>query len=332
MQRQERITLLQKLEEERKSKVIVYITSDRQPPQLCSASIALDVLPLFYSQLKVMGKAKKISLCIKSAGGNLDTPWPLVNLIREYCDELEVIVLDKALSAATLLALGANKIIMGPFSQLSPVDPLGEYVTKDGKKITLEVEDIIGFISLAKEKIGIKEQSALSEILKSLVGDVPTYILGSVNRTHSLIRRISENLLRLHLKGKNKGKQVRSIVTHLTERLYFHNHFVNRKEAKEIIGFAEMIEYASKDLEDLINDITILYNDTLEITKPFEPLKILGEKDKIDYISRRALIESTNKTNIFESHLQMVKIPVQPLPQVSMNITYQGWLERGDGQ
>lgn len=330
MQRRERIAFLQKLEVERESKVIVYITSDRQPPQFCSASIALDVLPLFYSQLKGIGKVKRISLCIKSTGGNIDTPWPLVNLIREYCEEFEIIVLDKALSAATLIALGADKIVMTPFSQLSPVDPRGEFVTKDGKKITLEVEDIISFINLAKEKIGIKEQALLSEILKSLVGDIPTHILGSVNRTHSLIRRISENLLKLHLRGKGKEKQIKGIVEHLTEKLYFHNHFINRKEAKELLCFGNIIEYASKDLEDLVNTITNAYDNILEITKPFEPLKILGENDKIDYISRRALIESVGKTSIFESHLQLIKIPAHPLPQVNISTTYQGWLEGGE--
>ncbi len=323
MQRKKRISFIQKLEKERKSKVIVYITSDRVPRQFCSADIASDVLPLFYAHLKEIGKVKKISLCIRSLGGKLDAPWPLVNIIREYCQELEVIVLTKAMSAATLIALGANKIVMTPLSQLSPIDPKKDIITKDGKNIPLEVEDIISFINLAKERISIKEQIPLSEILKSLVADVPTYQLGSVHRTHSLIRRISLSLLNLHLKEKER---IESIVEHLTEKLFSHQHFINRKEAKELIGFGNIIEYAEKELEALIDTIDNNYSNELEMTKPLEPLKVLGKKNEIDYKSKRAIIESVSKINTFESHLQMTKIPTVPKPQINVNVTFQGWL------
>jgi len=113
------------LEKSRGSRVITYLTSDRAP---FPAQIALDVLPLFYQTLQSIKKTKKISLFLFSTGGNLDAPWPLVNMIREYCDEFEVIIPFKALSAATLIALGANKIVMTPLSQLSPIDPEGTFL------------------------------------------------------------------------------------------------------------------------------------------------------------------------------------------------------------
>ena len=43
--------------------------------------------------------------------------------MQERCRELEVIVPTQAKSAAILLALGAHRIVMAPFSDLGPVDP-----------------------------------------------------------------------------------------------------------------------------------------------------------------------------------------------------------------
>lgn len=327
MQKEERVSLLEKIEKERNSKVIVYITSDRLPLQFCSGVIATDILPLLYTHLKKIGKVEKISLCIRSSGGRLDTPWPLVNLIREYCEEFEIIVISKALSAATLIALGANKIIMTPIGQLSPVDPKKNITNKSEKQIGLEVEDIISFIDLAKKKIGITEQISLSEILKSLVSDVPTYALGSVNRTHSLIRRISSNLLMLHLNNDEAGKkQKNTIVEYLTEKLFSHLHLINRKEAKETVGFGDIIEYANEELENLIDKVDDTYSKKLEITEPFAPLKILGEKDIINYTSQRAILESIDVTNTFVAELEITKIRTEPEPQINIKVKFEGWV------
>lgn len=327
MQKEERVSLLEKIEKERNSKVIIYITSDRQPLQFCSGIIATDILPFLYTHLKKIGKIEKISLCIRSSGGNLDTPWPLVNLIREYCEEFEVIVFSKAMSAATLIALGANKIVMTPNAQLSPIDPKKNIINKNEKQIGLEVEDIISFIDLAKEKIGIKEQASLSEILKSLVNDVPTFALGSVNRTHSLIRRLSSNLLMLHLNDDETGKKQKDIIVeYLTEKLFSHLHLINRKEAKETVGFGDIIEYANEEFESLIDKVDDTYSKELKITEPFAPLKILGENDRINYTSQRAILECIDVTNTFVSKLEITKIRAEPVPQVDIKVEFQGWI------
>lgn len=326
MQKAERVFHLDKIEKERNSKVIVYITSDRQPLQFCSGVIAIDILTFFYTHLKKIGKVDKISLCIRTSGGNLDAPWPLVNLIREYCEKFEIIILSKALSAGTLIALGANNIVMTPIAQLSPIDPKKNIDNKNDKQIGLEVEDIISFINLAKEKIGLTEQTSLSEILKSLVSDVPTYALGSVNRTHSLIRRLSSTLLMLHLKNGEEGeKQKNIIVEYLTEKLFSHLHLINRNEAKETVGFGDIIEYADNELENLINNVDGTYSKELELTEPFNPLKVLGENAITNYVSKRAILESVEVTNTFVSELEITKIQTEPEPQVNVKVKFQGW-------
>jgi len=235
----------------RNSKVICYVTSDKQPP--FAAQIHQDIIPLFYKQLKKIGKVNKISLFLASHGGSLEAPWPLVNLIKEYCKNFEVIIPDKAFSAATLISLGADEIVMTSRSQLSPIDPAGNF-HHNNQQISVQVEDVSGYIDFIKSKMGIVEQESLSEAMKELTKQVPPTILGSINRTHAQIRSLAEKLLSLHNK-RFEYEQIKKIITNLTEKLYSHQHHINRNEAKNIVGLDKMVYYANDNEEDKINSL-----------------------------------------------------------------------------
>ena len=223
------------LEQVRGSKVIVYVTGDKKPEQFFATLIASDTLPFFRTILKKIGKTKKISLALYTNGGHLETPWPLVNMIRESCEEFEVIVLDKALSAGTMIALGADRIVMPKYSHLSPVDPAANIQDGNNQMKRFEIEDIIGYIDFVKDKIGITEQNALCEIMRDLTKEIPPTMRGSARRTHSLVRRLAKKLLALH-KQPVQEMQEKEIIEHLTQKLFSHKHLINRNEARDI-GF-----------------------------------------------------------------------------------------------
>jgi ClpP class serine protease len=50
-------------------------------------------------------------------------PWRLISLFREYAAKVAVLLPYRAYSAATLLALGADEIVMHPFAEMGPIDP-----------------------------------------------------------------------------------------------------------------------------------------------------------------------------------------------------------------
>ncbi len=108
------------LEEARKSRVIAYVTGDRAGAE---TKIGMDVFPFFYRVLRKMGTVNKIDVLLYSTGGVTMAAWGLVNLIRRFCDRFAVLVPFKAHSTATLMALGADEILMSRLGQLSPVDP-----------------------------------------------------------------------------------------------------------------------------------------------------------------------------------------------------------------
>ena len=62
-------------------------------------------------------------LFIETSGGNTDATEGLVLLLRSLAPDLRVIVPKAAKSNGTLLSLAAREIVMGPPSELGPIEP-----------------------------------------------------------------------------------------------------------------------------------------------------------------------------------------------------------------
>jgi hypothetical protein len=286
----------------------------------------LDIVPLFKKILEGHGKQEKITLLLNTNGGNLDTPWPLVNLIREYSDEFEVVVLDKALSAGTLISMGADRIIMSEYSHLSPIDPATNIPDKDKKTPKkLEIEDIVAYIEFVKNKIGISNQGALAEVTKELTREIDPTILGSANRAHSLIRILAQKLLALR-KVKLEKKNARSIIEQLTEKMFSHNHLINRREAREI-GFGDSIEFADGETKSLSAAILEEINKSFKIEEIFDPLQLVpAGQDRAEFSIPRAIVASSNMKYHFNSYFQVSK-GVAPSGETNINVNHVkgGW-------
>ena len=87
--------------------------------------------------------ASDLHLMLASPGGSGEVAVRLVRAAQARCRRLTVIVPDQAKSAATLLCLGAHEILMGPTSDLGPVDPqfpFGEFDLVSAKDIIAAVE------------------------------------------------------------------------------------------------------------------------------------------------------------------------------------------------
>jgi membrane-bound ClpP family serine protease len=81
-----------------------------------------DVIP-FASMLQRMGSVASLDLVVVSPGGDGTAAETMLDLCRKHCTgPLRVAVPSYAKSAATLMALGADEIIMGETSELGPID------------------------------------------------------------------------------------------------------------------------------------------------------------------------------------------------------------------
>jgi ClpP class serine protease len=96
-----------------------HVTSTRPGHEI---QIADDAFRLIYDHLEAGREQAKngVDLLICSNGGSGTAPWRIVSLIRQYSENLAVLVPHHAFSAATLIALGANKIIMHKWAVWDP--------------------------------------------------------------------------------------------------------------------------------------------------------------------------------------------------------------------
>ncbi len=334
---------IQKIEELRNSRVISYLTSDRQGP--INARVAMDIIPIVSRQLRAIGRTKNIDLFLYSAGGDTMVPWRLVSMMREYCDKFSVIIPYKAHSAATMISLGADEIVMSDLSELSPIDPSTANVfnPQDPKnpqnKIPISVEDVMAYFDLAKNKFGIKNDEDLTKIFNKFVESNPQIhplALGNVNRTHNLIRILAKRLLKSH-NSPMKEDEIEKVVDYFTEKLYSHQYFIGRKEAKEDLGVRAVVN-ADETLSKVMTELYEAYKEEMELGKVWNPESELGEnamQNKKDY--KIAFVESRDLSNCFTLSVEYKKQQVaaaQPTPQgpiqmpreqVVWRVISQGW-------
>jgi len=337
MGKKERIDLIREIEQERGSKVFTYITSTRQNLE---ASIAMDVIRIFYEHLRQLPKGDntKIDLFLVSNGGDGTAPWRLVTLIREYCKIFSVLIPYRAFSAATLMSLGADKIIMHPMGMLGPTDPtvsnpfnpINEHTQQ---QIGISVEDVTAYISLIKEDAGITHEDELVQAFNKLVDKVHPLALGNVKRSLSQSKMMAKKLLSLHMNNAEEAHKIDEIIDNLTSKLYYHGHPINRKEAKEQIGI-KTIEEPSARVEQLMWDLFVEYDKEIKSEIPFDPgmefinaanLK-LNTSEIIRIKSNLAYIESVFRTDVFEMEHDVFGIrDGQGRYNINTTIVKSGW-------
>jgi len=317
-------TLIQKIEKEIGGKVIVYFTGDRHP---FGSRIAEDAVRPLYDHLmdlKFKENNRKIDLYLYSRGGDVSVPWRIVSMIREFCDEFNLLIPYRAQSAATLLSLGSDTIVMGKKAELGPIDPtlvkatMGETATPPQE---IPVEDINSFLSFVKERANITDQDAIAQVLNSLIEQIGPSTLGNVNRQHHHIRLVARKLLTSR-KEKIDEEKISTIIETLTEKIYSHGHAIGRREAKDI-GLP--ITYPESKLEDLMWELYLKYEDFFELREPIHPEILLRDKEN-DEISEMpiAVIESVNKLHIFKTYVDLKKKrKIPPSPQININLGLQ---------
>lgn len=274
MSKESRLELIRQIESERNSIVLTYLTSTRQNMEV---SMALDTIRIFYEHLsKIPEKDKSlvsIDLFLVSNGGDGTVPWRLVTLIKEFCSKFCVLIPYRAFSAATLTALGADKIIMHPMGMLGPTDPtvangFNPIDPQNGQKQGISVEDVTAYISLIKEDAGITHEDELVQSFNKLVDNVHPLALGNVKRSLAQSKMMAQKLLSLHMSRTKDAHQIDEIVDNLTSKLYYHGHPINRKEAIEQIGL-KTVENASPKIEQLMWNLYCEYETELKNETPF---------------------------------------------------------------
>lgn len=303
--------LLESLEQARGSRLLCYFTGDRKNQEI---QIGDDVLPCLAEHLAKIGKIPKLDLLIYSRGGHTLTGFTLANALREFAESVCVLVPFRAHSCATLISLGADSIIAGPFAQLSPIDPTittphGPTIQQGGelKFLEVSVEDVANYFELARTEAGLKEEEHFSAVFGHLCQRVSPLALGAVYRAREQIGMLAAKLLSIHMADQER---IEKIVRKLTREVLSHDYLIGRREAKSI-GLP--VVDATEDEASLMWRV---YDDVAQELRLNEPWNWENEaQGNQPKTVTRGLLESKGLKHIFATTYQIKRITLQQAGQ-----------------
>ena len=222
--------LYQAHENIRRKPLITYVTSMRQN---VTSQMASDAMTTIIEQINQIPQDKnEIDFLIISNGGDPIVALRIITILRERFKHISVIVPYAAFSAATILALGADEIVMHPYSNLGPVDPQLSFIKSNEfghpEQLQFSSEDIRNYIDFIRTDVGITDQAQLIVAFNSLATDVGPIPIGLSKRSQQLSLSLSTKMLEAHLDDKSKAASIAKV---LNTSFYHHGYAVGRKEA-----------------------------------------------------------------------------------------------------
>jgi hypothetical protein len=314
-----RRNLISQIEKIRGSSVICYLTTLRQnvPGQM-----AEDAVRVFFDHLLALPQrpVSKLDIFLCSNGGSTTVPWRLVSLFREFATSFNVLIPYRAYSAATMLALGADEIVMHPFGELGPIDPTvaNEFnPVENGRRIGISVEDVKAYINFVKSTVGITHEDELVQAINGLIQKVHPLALGNVDRFLSQSRMIGKKILLTHM-DRGDDHAIREIVENMASKLYFHGHPINRREARQDLNLK--VQDPAPDLEKAMWELYRDFEDEFENLKPFNPVADLlaagppaaGTPNAKQYVLVHAAVESAKIASRHSSKRRVELMPPDP--------------------
>ncbi|MGO8813248.1 MAG: SDH family Clp fold serine proteinase [Terriglobia bacterium] len=279
----QRQAIMKRVEGLRRGRALLcFFNFDREsnlPASCVQMNFAPDAKEVLFRVLKeTFQEEKGVDLCLYTRGGDTNAVWPIINLLREFDPDFNVLVPFRCHSAGTLLAIGAKQIIMTPLGELSPIDPStgNQFNPQDPnnpqKSLGISVEDVQQYKNFVSDQLGTGEENekvidkeTASQFLKRLAELVHPLALGNVHRVHLQIKQLAKNLLKMH---SSQDQDLDATIKALTTRFYSHLHMINRVEAQDILT-DNKVQFANERLTKALDDLLRKYEDDFELRKPF---------------------------------------------------------------
>jgi hypothetical protein len=213
-----------------------------------------DVIGL-YGILKSLGKVEKLTLFIKSDGGHGESSLRMVNLLRQFTEQLTVMVPLECASAATMLALGADRILMGPLAHLSAVDTSLTHdlspIDRDNDRVKVSQDELHRVVRLWREQNSQEPENPYH----SLFGHVHPLVIGAVDRASALSTRLCVEILSYHLTDRSRAEEISNV---LNSGYPSHSYPITLREARRI---GLNVEPLDDGLNQMLLELNELYSE-----------------------------------------------------------------------
>ncbi len=241
--------LVTSLEKQLGSKLLVYWTSDR-------GSICDNDVVALYEIFKHIGPNEEIALFIKSNGGDVEASLRLVNLMREYNQRVQALVALESASAATMIALGADSIQMGPLAHLTAIDsslihdmsPIDE---RNNRRVSVSQDELARIVALWNSNSREHHGNPYSDIFHY----IHPLVVGAIDRSSSLSIKICKEILSFHIKDEAECDRISKM---LNSDYPSHSYPITTREAKRI---GLKVSALDPKVNDLLLDLNGLYSE-----------------------------------------------------------------------
>jgi hypothetical protein len=196
---------------------------------------------------------RKVALFLKSDGGNPEAALRLVHLLRQRFEQIALLAPFECASAATMVALGANEIYMGPTSYLTAVDSSLKHdlspVDHNNYLVAVSQDEVMGILRLWKEQKS--RGNPYPEVYKYL----HPLVIGALDRPSSLSMRICQELLSYYVRGKAK---ILRISKELNYGYPSHSYPITAREARRL---GLNIRNLDSTVDELLRNINHVYSE-----------------------------------------------------------------------
>jgi hypothetical protein len=220
--------IIQRLEKKLNGRVIVYTASAFH----LFPEIMIQDIPLFEDLLRSVAGADVGYLVINSPGGDANVAEKLLLMCRQrFPKGFNVIVPDFAKSAATMIALGSDKILMGYLAELGPIDPqlrmapLGE---------TIPARSFIDGLEIIRKKV--TEDHDPVQMYFPMMSQIRPEILASCYGAIDGAKKFAEKWLKRYMLKDDPG-QAEKVAKLLSEGEMYKSHgqVIDIDEAKNVL-------------------------------------------------------------------------------------------------
>jgi hypothetical protein len=214
-----------------------------------NGSLCMNDVNIIYEVLETIGHSGKIHLFIKSDGGNGRASLRMVNLIRKKCEQFHVLIPLNCESAATMLALGADTIHMGPMSYLTPVDTSIRHdlspLDKENDRVSVGTNEMQRIIASWEKVRSPNDENVYKELYKY----IHPLAIAAVDRAGSLSNMLCDEIMSYHVKDAEKRRSISKI---LNSDYPSHGYPIVLREAQRIgINAVELDEKINTKLIEL---------------------------------------------------------------------------------
>jgi len=207
---------------------------------LSDGALEPDDIPALVNMLLKVGDVDTLNVILHSPGGDGTVVEKFVSLCRVQCKRFRVIIPHQAKSAATLISLGADEIIMGHSSELGPIDAQ-VLVTSSGVRRYVSAQS---FIDARDELLRqYKDLKAKKEDATPVLQMLASLDLPFTAHCESLMafgRDVAKKLLSEYMlkRRRDKRRQINKIVRELSsvERFRVHGRQIDGNAARREFG------------------------------------------------------------------------------------------------